>query len=283
MCTLGLSLEQVSYSYAEGTPYAVEALSGIDLDIEPGSLTVILGRTGSGKSTLLRVAVGLMAPSEGSVTLEGTLVSEPIAGELGGAGLVFQSPEAQLFAETVAADVAFGPLNQGLSEEEAYKIAEESMRAVDLEPDEFALRSPFSLSGGEARRVALAGVLATRPAYLFLDEPTAGLDVSGRDALAEILRDARAQAGVVVVTHDAEGFLEHADHVLVLDAGKALFSGTVDQLIAAHEVVAKAGLKLPDVIRVQLAAIDRGVDISSLTFDPIEAASLLAEAEVWRA
>ena len=216
---MSLELSGVSFVYSPGAPYETRALHDVDLAVQRRALTLVLGPTGSGKSTLLRVMAGLLEPTVGSVRIGGEPLARAVAGAEGGVGLAFQNPESQLFAETVAQDVAFGPLNQGMAEDAAYDLARGSLDAVGLDPDEYGLKSPFGLSGGEARRVALAGVLATRPGYLLLDEPSAGLDARGRAAVMASIERARSSAGVVVVTHDAEQFLPHADTVVLLRGG----------------------------------------------------------------
>lgn len=273
-----LSLTGVGFTYGVGTTFATRALSDVDVTFSPGEVVLVLGATGSGKSTLLRIAAGLLVPDAGSVTLDGRPVRGPLAVVRPGVGIVFQSPEMQLFAESVAADVAFGPRNQGLSEEDAIVEAHRALEAVGLDPAEFGPRSPFSLSGGEARRAAIAGVLAMAPGYLMLDEPTAGLDPSGREAVRDIVTAARESAGVVVVTHDAEEFLEHADRVVLLSEGRIIFDGRAEVLVQNPDRFTEAGLRAPEVLRAQMLAQDAGVTLPRFALDPTEAASLLAEA-----
>lgn len=275
---MSLKLSGVRYTYAPGTAFATDALAGVDLAFEPGELVLVLGATGSGKSTLLRVAAGLLTPLSGSVEIDGRPVDGPLAVVEPGVGFVFQSPEMQLFAETVEADVRFGPLNQGLTEEEAHDRAIRALDAVGLSAEEFGSRSPFTLSGGEARRAAIAGVLAMDPGYLLLDEPTAGLDVEGRDAVREIVASSRGRAGVVVVTHDAEEFLCSADRVILLSAGRVTFDGPADELVQRPERFAESGLKAPEILRAQMLARDAGLELARLSLDPSDAAGLIAGA-----
>ena len=277
---MALSLTGISYAYGEGTPFVQPALHAVDMTLNPGMLTLVLGATGSGKSTLLRVAAGLLTPQAGSVELDGERVERVVAGARG-VGIVFQSPETQLFAETVLADVSFGPRNQGLAEEDAQREARDAMVLADLEPDVFAARSPFALSGGEARRAALAGILALDPAYLLLDEPTAGLDFHGREVVMNVLIKARESAGVAVVSHDIESFLPVADHVLILVDGDVQYSGEARGLIADPEPLVRAGLGVPGVLSLQMAGRRAGLHIDEFTLDALRAAHAVAEAGGW--
>lgn len=270
---MALELISAGFVYSAGTPYETQALENLDLEVASGSLAVVLGPTGSGKSTLLRLLAGLLEPTTGEARIDGEPFRGGVAGAKRGVGLAFQSPESQLFAETVAADVAFGPLNQGLDEEAAYGVAHEALEKVGLDPEEYGLRSPFALSGGEARRVALAGVLATDPGYLLLDEPTAGLDAQGKHAVLGVVESLKADTGVVVVTHDAEYFLPLADRVVLLRGGRASWSGETRALLDSPEEFAEAGLEPPAVLRAQMALAAAGADVARpFTFDPKAAA-----------
>jgi energy-coupling factor transport system ATP-binding protein len=251
----------------------MRALHDVSLEVAPGELVLVLGATGSGKSTLLRIAAGLLRADEGEAVLDGVSLDRGSA--RGVVGLIFQDAESQLFADTVLEDVAFGPRNMGASREEALASATESLRAVGLDPATFKDRSPFSLSGGEARRVAIAGVLAFHPRYLLADEPTAGLDAKGRRAMRSLLLEARAKAGVVVVSHGAEEFLADADRVIVLSGGGCALSSTPRELVATPSMFDRVGLRAPDVLEVQrLAASRRSADMP-YTLDPAEAARSL--------
>ena len=258
---------------------ASRALEGVSLALEPGELAVVLGPTGSGKTTLLRAAAGLLAPTSGTVTVD----DRPAAGRgspRGAVGLVFQRPEAQFFAPSVEEDCAFGPRNLGRSTEEARADVRAALRAVRLDPDEFGSREPWGLSGGEARRAALAGVLAMRPRYLLLDEPTAGLDAAGRQAVCAAVEEARTRAGVLVVTHDAESFLGTADRVLILRGGRPAFDGDVPALLRELPRLAAAeDLDPPEVPRTLMLARESGLlPPGPLTLDVESAADLLAAA-----
>lgn len=269
---MALVAKDLGYTYSTGAPYESRALTGVDLRLEKGELCLVVGSTGSGKSTLLRLMSGLLEPGVGSVRVDD---AESVV--RGSVGIVFQNPETQFFAETVSADVAFGPKNLGFSDVDT--AVSDAMLAVGLDPVEFGERSPFTLSGGEARRAAIAGVLAMRPAYLLLDEPTAGLDRRGREVVVRALLEARSTAGVLLVTHDPGMFLAHADRVLVLAAGEPVFYGNVTDLLeddgAPFDV---AGLVLPDVVRVQVLARSRGARRARFAFDATDAARALAGA-----
>lgn len=273
-----LSLQGVGHVFSAGTGFAVRALSGIDFAIQRGELAVVVGPTGSGKSTLLRVASGLLEPTEGVVRVGGRPLTGPVEGRAAHVGLVFQAPETQLFAETVLDDVAFGPGNLGFTADEATARAREALVAVGLDPDVFGDRSPFALSGGEARRVAIAGVVAMRPSFLLLDEPTAGLDAAGRTAVSGAIDAARADAGVVVVTHEPSEFLGRADTVLVLRDGGSVYRGTARGLIDDPSPLDGAGLEIPAILKIQLEARRRGLDLGSFSMEPEQAARALLAA-----
>jgi len=277
---VALTLDNIGYTYGAGTTFSMRALAGVSLDVQPGELLLVLGSTGSGKSTLLRICSGLLGPFDGTATLDGERLTR--ASARGHVGMVFQDAESQLFAETLAADVAFGPRNLGATPEAAAARARDALAAVGLDPDTYAGRSPFGLSGGEARRAAIAGVLAMHPRYLLLDEPTAGLDARGRAAVRDVVRAMRDTAGVVVVSHSAEEFLGEAQRVLVLAGGEVAFAGEARDLIADPPMFAAAGLIAPDVLRFQMLARERGLDPGPYSLDPAVAAAGAAQAGGWR-
>jgi energy-coupling factor transport system ATP-binding protein len=271
---VGLIASDIGYRYP--TACDEPALAGVSLSVEPGELVLVLGATGSGKSTLLRLLTGLLAPGDGALEIDGAPLAPHTA--RGAVGLVFQDPESQLFAETLLDDVAFGPRNLGMAGEAAIDAAREALARVGLPAEEFAERSPFTLSGGEARRAAIAGVIAMRPRYLLLDEPTAGLDARGRRAVHGIVAAERERCGVVVVSHSAGEFLGEADRVLMLAGGRAAFAGPAAELIASPQLFEAAGLRAPEVLRVQQLAAERGAALSGFTLDVAQAAVALAEA-----
>lgn len=275
---MALTASAITCEYASGTAVAARALDDVSLNLQPGRLTVVLGPTGSGKTTLLRALAGLLPLTAGTVGVDGRPVSGP-GSVKGSVGLVFQRPESQFFALTVEEDCAFGPRNLGRTAQQARADAREALASVGLDPDVFGSREPWSLSGGEARRAALAGVLAMRPRYLLLDEPTAGLDAAGRRSIADVVSDARSRAGVLVVTHDPEMFLGEADEVLVLRAGRLTFEGDVSALLASLRTLSETGvIEPPEVPRLLLMASDRGHAVhGALTLDPERAAAILAD------
>jgi energy-coupling factor transport system ATP-binding protein len=269
----------VGFSYPVASGADAPAVDHVSLSVAPGELVLVLGATGSGKSTLLRIAAGLLEPSSGTAAIDGEPLSR--ASARGAVGLVFQDAEAQLFAESVLDDVAFGPANLGASREDARTAARDALVRVGLPPEDFAARSPFGLSGGEARRAAIAGVLAMSPRYLLMDEPTAGLDARGRGAVRDLIRAARERSGVVVVSHSADEFLGDADRVLLLACGREAFAGAAADLVTHPETFADAGLAAPGVLRLQQLAVERGLVLPDFSLDPDAVAHALASAGGW--
>ena len=248
-----LELSDVCYTYDPGTPMAHEALSHIDLKIEKGSITGLIGHTGCGKSTLLRMLNGLSKPDSGKIRLDGHDIWEDpkkIAAVRFRVGLVMQYPEYQLFDETVASDIAYGPRNMGLSTEEITARVKEAAAFAGL-ADELLEKSPFELSGGQKRRAAIAGVMAMRPEILVLDEPAAGLDPMGREEIFAGLARYRAESGatVVVVSHSMEDMARYCDRLVVMNDGKILLRGTQSEVFGRADELQSIGLGVPDITK----------------------------------
>ena len=266
---MGIILDNVSYTYQEGTPFASVALSDVSLTIEDGSYTAIIGHTGSGKSTILQLLNGLLVPTEGSVRVFDTLitstsVNKQIRQIRKQVGLVFQFAENQIFEETVLKDVAFGPQNFGVSVEEAEAIAREKLALVGIDESLFG-RSPFELSGGQMRRVAIAGILAMEPSILVLDEPTAGLDPIGRKELMNLFKKLHQDGiTIVLVTHLMDDVAEFADQVYVMEKGKLVKSGKPSLVFQNVEFMEEIQLGVPKITRFAQRLAERGVSFKQL-------------------
>ena len=266
---MGIILDNVSYTYQEGTPFASAALSDVSLSIEDGSYTAIIGHTGSGKSTILQLLNGLLVPTKGSVRVFDTLitstsVNKQIRQIRKQVGLVFQFAENQIFEETVLKDVAFGPQNFGVSVEEAEAIAREKLALVGIDESLFG-RSPFELSGGQMRRVAIAGILAMEPSILVLDEPTAGLDPIGRKELMTLFKKLHQDGiTIVLVTHLMDDVAEFADQVYVMEKGKLVKSGKPSLVFQNVEFMEKIQLGVPKITRFAQRLADRGLSFKQL-------------------
>ena len=266
---MGIALENVSFTYQEGTPLASTALSDVSLTIEDGSYTALIGHTGSGKSTILQLLNGLLVPSQGSVRVFDTLITstsknKDIRQIRKQVGLVFQFAENQIFEETVLKDVAFGPQNFGVSEEDAEQIAREKLALVGIDESLFN-RSPFELSGGQMRRVAIAGILAMEPAVLVLDEPTAGLDPLGRKELMNLFKKLH-QSGmtIVLVTHLMDDVAEYANQVYVMEKGRLVKRGKPSDVFQDVIFMEEVQLGVPKITTFCKRLADRGVSFQRL-------------------
>lgn len=266
---MGIALENVSFTYQEGTPLASTALSDVSLTIEDGSYTALIGHTGSGKSTILQLLNGLLVPSQGSVRVFDTLITstsknKDIRQIRKQVGLVFQFAENQIFEETVLKDVAFGPQNFGVSEEDAEQIAREKLALVGIDESLFD-RSPFELSGGQMRRVAIAGILAMEPAILVLDEPTAGLDPLGRKELMNLFKKLH-QSGmtIVLVTHLMDDVAEYANQVYVMEKGRLVKGGKPSDVFQDVVFMEEVQLGVPKITAFCKRLTDRGVSFKRL-------------------
>ena len=276
-----IQTEGLTYRYGIGTPFEKTAVDHVDLEIEAGSLVGIIGHTGSGKSTLIQHLNGLLRPTEGKVLLDGVDIwadKSKMRQMRFRVGLVFQYPEYQIFEETVAKDIAFGPRNMGLAEEEVQARVQETATIVGLS-EEILKQSPFLLSGGQKRRVAIAGVMAMRPEVLILDEPTAGLDPRGREEILQEIQAYRNQTGatVLLVSHSMEDVARHAKKILVMNAGKVFCYDTVANVFRRSQELQAIGLAVPQITRVCDALRARGVPLTDDIFTVEQAKQQLLE------
>lgn len=260
-----LETKNLSYVYSEGTPFRVTAINNVNISIEKGEFVGIIGHTGSGKSTLVQHLNGLLTPSSGEVLLDGKNINESKITRRQArfkVGLCFQYPEYQLFESTVYKDISFGPKNMGLSEDEIDNRVKKAADFVGLKPD-MLNKSPFDLSGGEKRRVAIAGVMAMEPEILILDEPSAGLDPRGRDMIADMISSYRKTTGstVIIVSHSMEDVAKSADKVLVMNKSEVEMFGTVNEVFSKVERLADIGLNVPQLTQIFLNLKHNGMDV----------------------
>ncbi len=260
-----LELKGISYRYSEGTPFEKQALTDIDLQIPAEKITGLIGHTGSGKSTLVQLFNGLYRPNEGQVLLFGKDIWEKpkeIRSVRFAVGLVFQYPEYQLFEETVRADIAYGPKNMGLAQEEIEARVKEAMEFCGLD---FSLadQSPFELSGGQKRRVAMAGVIAMRPQVLVLDEPAAGLDPMGREEILGRIYayQRKTKTTVVIVSHSMEDVAQYCDHLVVMNQGKVFLCGNPKEIFFHARELQEVGLDIPQVTHLVRLLKEQGIDL----------------------
>lgn len=262
---MSIKLEHVYYTYSPGTAYEIHALEDINLTIPDNQFIGMIGHTGSGKSTLIQHFNGLIRPTQGKVLYNG----EDIWGEKynlkklrSEVGLVFQYPEHQLFEIDVLTDVCFGPKNQGLSQEEAEVEAKKALEQVGIS-EKLYKKSPFELSGGQKKRVAIAGVLAMNPKILILDEPTAGLDPKGRDEILDEIANLHKMRGIsiILVSHSMEDIAKYVERIIVMDKGKVAFDDKPKQVFSHYKELEKMGLAAPQITYVMHALRDRGMDV----------------------
>ena len=260
-----ITLEKLSHTYQEGSPFQATALHDIDLTIHDGELLALIGHTGSGKSTLAQHLNALLKPTAGRVLLDGqdiNLKEHDKRALRFQVGLVFQYPEHQLFEESVRKDIGFGPRNMGLSEDEVDARVREAMEKTGLEYDEIAEKSPFELSGGQMRRVALAGVLAMKPRILVLDEPTAGLDPRARDfLLSDVQRLHDEGTTVVMISHSMDDVARMATRIVVLEKGRLVMDGTPQDIFARVEELTSMGLDVPQASKLRHLLLKDGMDL----------------------
>lgn len=280
-----LETKNLSYVYSDGTPFRVTAINNVNISIEKGEFVGIIGHTGSGKSTLVQHLNGLLTPSSGEVLLDGKNINESKITRRQArfkVGLCFQYPEYQLFESTVYKDISFGPKNMGLSEDEIDNRVKKAADFVGLKPN-MLNKSPFDLSGGEKRRVAIAGVMAMEPEILILDEPSAGLDPRGRDMIAEMISSYRKTTGstVIIVSHSMEDVAKSADKVLVMNKSEVEMFGTVNEVFSKVECLADIGLNVPQLTQIFLNLKHNGMavrtDVYTIKNAEVELLRLLRE------
>ena len=265
-----LQVKDLTHTYGAGTPFQRSAVEHMSFDVNEGEFLGIIGHTGSGKSTLIQHLNGLLQPTAGEILLRGKNIwAEPkkIREVRFKVGLVFQYPEYQLFEETVYKDIAFGPANQGKTGDELDYAVREAAKLVGIRDDQLE-KSPFELSGGQKRRVALAGVLAMEPDVLVLDEPTAGLDPAGRENLMANIRDYHRNKGktIILVSHSMDEIAQNVDRILVLKSAHVLMQGTPAEVFARGEELLSAGLDVPQITRIAMELKRRGVEIDPAVY-----------------
>ena len=274
-----MSIRGLSHIYSPKTPFECAAINDINLDIYAGETLGVIGHTGSGKSTLISHLNGLIKPSSGSILYDGEDIfkSREFTHSIRfNVGLVLQYPEYQLFEETIYRDIAFGPKNMGLSDSEVDERVHEAARFAGLSEDILPL-SPFELSGGQKRRVAIAGVIAMRPKVLILDEPTAGLDPVGRIELLDAIRTYRNEknAAIVIVSHSMEDIASLADRLIVMKGGHIMLSGTPDEVFSHSDELIKAGLDIPQITHITNALRKRGIALPESVYTVDRAVSAI--------
>lgn len=263
---MSIVIEHLNYVYMQGGPYETRALDDVSLTIHDGEFIGLIGHTGSGKSTLVQHLNGLILPTSGKITVDGMDLAEKGTDRRAirrRVGLVFQYPENQLFEETVAKDIAFGPKNLGLDEAEIDRRVRTAMRRVALDYDKLAQRSVFELSGGQMRRVAIAGVLAMEPQTLVLDEPCAGLDPRGREEILGLISDLHRESGatIVMVSHSMDDVAALAERVIVMNHGKVAMDGAPREIFARGEELRAIGLDVPQAVELAQKLREKGFDV----------------------
>lgn len=263
---MSIVIEHLNYVYMQGGPYETKALDDVSLTIHDGEFVGLIGHTGSGKSTLVQHLNGLILPTSGQITVDGMDLADKNTDKRAirrRVGLVFQYPENQLFEETVAKDIAFGPKNLGLDEAEIDCRVRTAMRRVALDYDKLSQRSVFELSGGQMRRVAIAGVLAMEPQTLVLDEPCAGLDPKGREEILGLIRDLHRESGatIVMVSHSMDDVAAMAERVIVMNHGKVAMDGAPREVFSRGEELRAIGLDVPQAVELAQKLREKGFDV----------------------
>lgn len=279
---MSIQVKNLKHIYEKGMPTESVALEDVSFEVEDGELLGIIGHTGSGKSTLLQHLNGLLKPDEGTIVIGGVDITAPGVSMVEirkRIGLVFQYPEYQLFEETVAKDVAFGPRNLGLDDSEIEERVREALELVGLDYEDMKDRSPFELSGGQKRRVAIAGVIAMRPEVLILDEPTAGLDPKAHKDVLKMIEDVHGKTGniTVLVSHNMADIANLSDKVLVIDSGRVVTMGTPEEVFSKRDELSSVGLDLPPITCLTEALRERGFKIRETILSVEDAADEIAE------
>lgn len=267
---MSIIVKDLNFTYGRKTPFEKKALTGVDLTVNDGDFLGIIGHTGSGKSTFIQHLNALIIPQEGTVTVEDIILSnakkpKPDLKRLRSiVGMVFQYPEYQLFDETVEKDVSFGPKNLGLDKDEIGQRVKEAIELVGLDYESIKDRAPFELSGGQKRRVAIAGVIAMRPKVLILDEPTAGLDPFGKEQILNMITDIKEKSGatVIVISHDVNEITRYATRIVVFNEGKVLYDLPMKELFKHSTELVSIGLEIPKAVEIANEIRERGIDIS---------------------
>ena len=285
---MSIKLSNIYHTYSKGTPFERLALQNVSLEIAKGEIVAIIGHTGSGKSTLVQHLNGLLKPDKGTAAIDDIDISSKGVQAKNArrqVGMVFQYPEHQIFAETVFEDIAFGPRNKGFNEEEVAKAVREAMAFVGLDYDTFAQRSPFQMSGGQMRRVAIAGVVAMNPDYLVLDEPSAGLDPRSRNAVFREIMDLHKSRGIaiVLVTHSMEEAVKYANRLLVVNAGKVLFDGEPAAIFKEHGAeLVQVGVDVPQVYKLADLLRQKGLAMPEGIKDEMALVKAIKKAKGWK-
>lgn len=285
---MSIDIKNICYTYMRGTPFEKKALDDVSVSIDKGEIVAVIGHTGSGKSTLVQHLNGLLKPDAGQVAVDdvnlaGKDAAAKKARQL--VGMVFQYPEHQIFAETVYEDIAFGPRNRGFKPEEVDKQVREAMAFVGLDFETFAKRSPFQLSGGQMRRVAIAGVVAMNPDYLVLDEPSAGLDPRSRNAFFKEIMALHQSRGIaiVLVTHSMEEAVKYAKRLLVINQGKILFDGNPADIFRNHQQkLVEVGMDEPQVFKLADLLRRQGMELPQGITDELTLLQMIKKAKGWR-
>jgi len=264
---MSIEIKNLTHTYMAGTPFEMKALDNVSINIEDGEFIALIGHTGSGKSTLIQHINGLLKPTSGQIIIDGIDITDKkvkLNGIRKKVGLVFQYSEYQLFEETIEKDIAFGPKNLGLSQDQVDKRVKRAMNMVGLDYEKYKDISPFDISGGQKRRVAIAGVVAMEPKVLILDEPTAGLDPKGRDEILNRIKELKSEYNmtIILVSHSMEDVAKLASRIIVMSSGKAILDGEPKEVFKQVELLENVGLAVPQVTYLIRELRKKGFDIS---------------------